>query len=441
MNDEYLSWGRYPRVKQDIQEILWRSDSLPKIKPSGSFLSYGMGRSYGDVCLNDGGIILHTASMARLIAFDEANGVIRCDAGVCLNELLEFLVPHGWFVQVTPGTKFVTVGGMIANDVHGKNHHRVGTFGNHVTCFELLRSDGSRLLCSSDQNTQLFAATIGGLGLTGLITWAEIKLKKIHGPYIDTESVRFDNLAEFFDLSRDSDNAWEYTVAWIDSLAKGKRLGRGLFMRGNHSASPVPGKMPKINQRITIPFDAHSNLLNKYSIKVFNSLYYRKQLSKTVHKSQYFDQYFYPLDGIGQWNRLYGKKGLLQYQCVVPINDGREIISQILKECSRKGQGSFLSVLKIFGNITSPGIMSFPREGVTLALDFPNRGTETFLLLDTLDKIVTSAEGAVYPAKDARMTSASFKTYYPKWNEFEKHIDPHFSSSFWRRVTRMDRKY
>jgi FAD/FMN-containing dehydrogenase len=440
MIEEYLSWGRYPQVKQNSQEIFWRSDSLPKPKKIENFLPYGMGRSYGDVCLNANGTLLSTRSMARFIAFDKENGVICCDAGVCLKDLLQFIVPHGWFVQVTPGTKYVTIGGMIANDIHGKNHHRVGTFGCHVNCFELVRSDGSRLQCSPNQNSELFFATIGGLGLTGLITWAEIKLKKIHGPYIDTESVRFEDLTEFFELSRDSDNAWEYTVAWIDSLATGNRLGRGLFMRGNHSSTPCPEKLPPIKQNMTIPFDAPSNLLNKYSIKLFNYAYYRKQFSKITHKPQYFDKYFYPLDGIGRWNRLYGKKGLLQYQCVVPINTGKEVISEILKECSRIGQGSFLSVLKIFGNIASPGLLSFPREGVTLALDFPNRGTETFLLLDTLDKIVSEVGGAVYPAKDARMTSASFKNYYPAWKEFEKYIDPHFSSSFWRRVTSNSQK-
>ena len=435
MNDKYLSWGRYPRVKQDIHKLYWRSDALPDISTSNSLLPYGMGRSYGDVCLNEGGTILHTTAMDRFIAFDKENGVIRCDAGVCLKDLLEFIVPYGWFVQVTPGTKYVTIGGMIANDVHGKNHHRVGTFGCHVNCFELMRSDGSRLLCSPDQNADLFTATIGGLGLTGLITWAEIKLKKIQGPYIDTETIRFDNLAEFFDLSQDSDNAWEYTVAWIDSLAKGNRLGCGLFMRGNHSAAPAPKRLPNVKQKLTVPINAPSNLLNKFSIKLFNAAYYRKQIAAKVYKSQYYDKYFYPLDGVGQWNRLYGKKGLLQYQCVVPLDNGQDAISTILQECSNRGLGSFLSVLKVFGNMPSPGLLSFPREGVTLALDFPNRNIQTFLLLDTLDKIVTKAGGAVYPAKDARMASASFKAYYPEWKEFAQYIDPHFSSSFWRRVT------
>ena len=434
MNEDYLSWGRYPRVSQQTHDLLWRSEPFPKTHTSNGFLPYGMGRSYGDVCLNDDGVILHTAPMARYISFDEKNGIIRCDAGVCLHDLMQLIVPKGWFVPVTPGTRYVTIGGMVANDVHGKNHHRVGTFGCHVNCFELLRSDGSRLNCSQKENPDLFSATVGGLGLTGLITWVEFKLNKITGPYIDTETIRFSNLTDFFELSKESDTAWEYTVAWIDSLAKGKNLGRGLYMRGNHSIQTGTKKFTELKQKLTVPFDAPSNLLNKYSIKLFNNAYYRKQFSSTVHKPQFYDKFFYPLDGIGQWNRLYGKKGMLQYQCVVPAETGYEAMSEILSQCVNKGQGSFLSVLKVFGNKKSPGLLSFPREGVTLALDFPNRGKETFSLLDTLDKIVTQAGGAVYPAKDARMDSASFKSYYPNWSEFAEYIDPHFSSSFWRRV-------
>jgi FAD/FMN-containing dehydrogenase len=372
--------------------------------------------------------------MARFIAFDDETGLIRCDAGVCLHDLLQFIVPKGWFVPVTPGTRYVTIGGMIANDVHGKNHHRVGTFGCHVNCFELLRSNGERRVCSQDENPQLFAATVGGLGLTGLITWAEIKLSKITGPFIETESIRFDDLSDFFELSKESDKTWEYTVAWIDSLAKGKNLGRGLFMRGNHADKSHSEKFGEINPKFSIPVNAPSNLLNKHSIKLFNTAYYRKQLGRRIQSQQFYDKFFYPLDGIGDWNRLYGKKGLLQYQCVVPMKSGYEAVSKILNLCGTKGQGSFLSVLKVFGKKKSPGLLSFPREGATLALDFPNRGKDTFLLLDSLDKIVIEAGGAVYPAKDARMNSNSFKTYYPNWKEFAEYIDPNFSSSFWRRV-------
>ena len=240
MNNNYLSWGHYPRVSQSVREIHWRTEEIPKLNGKESVLPYGMGRSYGDVCLNEGGTILSTSSMARFIAFDDETGLLRCDAGVCLHDLLQFIVPKGWFVPVTPGTRYVTIGGMIANDVHGKNHHRVGTFGCHINCFELLRSNGKSLVCSQDDNPQLFNATIGGLGLTGLITWAEIKLSKIDGPFIDTESIRFDDLSDFFELSKESDKTWEYTVAWIDSLAKGKSLGRGLFMRGNHADKSHP---------------------------------------------------------------------------------------------------------------------------------------------------------------------------------------------------------
>ena len=434
MKKDYHSWGRYPKVSQKIHEIRWRTESFPNVDSSNGFIPYGMGRSYGDVCLNNGGVILHTESMARYISFDEESGIVRCDAGLSLHNLLQFIVPKGWFVPVTPGTRYVTIGGMIANDVHGKNHHRVGTFGCHVNCFELLRSDGKRLTCNSKENADLFAATVGGLGLTGLITWAELKLSKIVGPYIDTETIRFGNLADFFELSQESDKTWEYTVAWIDSLAKNKNLGRGLFMRGNHSTRVDTKKSRGLKQKLMVPFDAPSNLLNKYSIKLFNNAYYRKQFSRTVHRPQIYDKFFYPLDGIGQWNRLYGKEGMLQYQCVVPAETGYDVMSEILSQCTNKGQGSFLSVLKIFGNKKSPGLLSFPREGVTLALDFPNRGKETFSLLDTLDKIVIQAGGAVYPAKDARMDSASFKAYYPNWSKFAEYIDPQFSSSFWRRV-------
>ena len=228
--------GALPKVSQKIYIVLWRSEPFPDINSSNGFIPYGMGRSYGDVCLNNERCYsAYRVEWHVIFHLMRKTGIYRCDAGVCLHDLLQFIVPKGWFVPVTPGTRYVTIGGMIANDVHGKNHHQVGTFGCHVNCFELLRSDGTRLTCSLEENPELFAATVGGLGLTGLITWVEIKLRKIAGPYIDTETVRFGNLADFFALSKESDKAWEYTVAWIDSLAKGKNLGRGLFMRGNHS--------------------------------------------------------------------------------------------------------------------------------------------------------------------------------------------------------------
>ncbi len=433
MTEKYLSWGRYPRVRQQPLPLVWRDQ--PLARRSGSLLPYGLGRSYGDVCLNAAGHIVPTRALNHFMAFDAEQGLLQAEAGVSLAEVLQLIVPQGWFVPVTPGTRFVTLGGMLANDVHGKNHHRAGTFGRHVRRFELLRSDGQRLLCSREENAELFAATIGGLGLTGLVTWLELALKKIPGPELATETIRFGNLDEFFALSRESDQDWEYTVAWIDSQARGRQLGRGLFMRGNHTESARSQRVPPpAEPKLSVPVDAPAWVLNRYSVKLFNNLYYRKQTARRKRQVEDLLPFFYPLDSIGHWNPMYGKRGFLQYQCVVPSADGQAVTGELLQRCARAGQGSFLSVLKIFGEQASPGMLSFPRPGVTLALDFPLRGARTLKLLDELDAIVGAAGGAVYPAKDARMSGASFRQYFPRWKEFARHVDPDFGSDFWRRV-------
>ena len=431
--NNYLSWGRIPAAQQLILKPSWRDGAIPEHGQS-TLLPYGLGRSYGDSCLNDGETLCVTSNLNHFISFDHTNGLLRCESGVSLADILNLIVPHGWFLPVTPGTKFVTIGGALANDVHGKNHHVTGTFGCHVTQFELLRSDGTRLLCSPSSNQEYFSATIGGLGLTGLITWAEISLKKINSAYIDSETIRFSNIDEFFELSDQSDSDWEYTVSWIDCLAKGDELGRGLFMRGRHVDQPRK-LIPHKSAKLAIPFAMPGFLLNPYSITAFNNIYYRKNSAKVSRKPVHYDPFFYPLDSIIRWNNMYGKRGFYQYQCVVPVDGGIEITRKLLQTISDSKQGSFLSVLKKFGKIESPGMLSFPREGYTLALDFPNKGTDTLTLLDKLDKIVVASGGAVYPAKDARMSPSSFQHYYPQWQEFEKYIDPGFSSSFWRRVT------
>src|SRR5262245_57806098 len=238
MTSDHQSWGRYPAARQEIRYLRWKHEALPPPVCAKSFLPYGNGRSYGDSCLNDGGVLLDTHGLDRFIAFDPETGILRCEAGVLLADILEFSVPRGWFVPVTPGTRFVTVGGAIANDVHGKNHHRAGTFGCHVRCFELLRSDGSRTVCSPRENRELFASTIGGLGLTGVIVWAEIVLIPVSGPLIAYEDIRFDGLDEYFELSSRLEEDYEYTAAWIDCLAAGKTLGRGIYTVGNHAAGP-----------------------------------------------------------------------------------------------------------------------------------------------------------------------------------------------------------
>lgn len=428
------SWGRMIREEHRIYSISYPSDYFPDLEPGMTVLPYGEGRSYGDVCLNEGQGLLETRRLNRFIKFDEAQGLIRCEAGVRLDELLAITLPKGWFIPVSPGTQFVTIGGAIANDIHGKNHHREGTFGRHVTQFEILRSNNQRILCSPTENTELFSATIAGLGLTGLILWAEIKLKKVSGPWIDQETIRFANLDEFFSVSEESEQNFDYTVAWVDTLSTGDRLGRGLFFRGNHSEEKKPEK--KSTAKIPINFDAPENLLNPLTVKAFNQLYYRKHWKSKTQSTIHYKKFFYPLDALSGWNRLYGKRGFYQYQLVVPYQNDRKPIRAILEKVSQSEVASFLAVLKTFGNLPSPGMLSFPRSGVTLALDFPNLGEKTKRLFQSLDSIVRECGGALYPAKDAHMAGRDFQNFFPRWKEFAKYQDPRFSSSFWRRVSK-----
>jgi FAD/FMN-containing dehydrogenase len=404
----------------------WWAERSAALSAAHSLLAYGNGRSYGDVCLNSGGTLLRTRGLDRFIAVDFETGVLRCEAGMLLAEILNVCVPRGWFLPVTPGTRFVTVGGALANDVHGKNHHGAGTFGRHVRCFELLRSDGSRRRCSPTENADWFAATIGGLGLTGLITWVEIKLKRIVGPAVAVSNTRFTGLDEFFARNAAAETQHEYTVAWIDCLAK---TPRGILMSGDHVAMDValaPTK-PSLRVPVTLPFSP----INRLSLRAFNFAYYHRPLptKAVVH----YAPYFYPLDGILQWNRLYGRAGFYQYQCVLPTA-ARVALDDILRSIADSGQGSFLAVLKTFGELVSPGLLSFPLPGMSLALDFSNRGSATLALFERLDAIVEAAGGRVYAAKDARMAGAFFRRSYARFDEFSNFIDPGFSSNFWRRV-------
>jgi FAD/FMN-containing dehydrogenase len=429
------SWGRYPVTEHDSYPLNWRSNSSPFDQcEHGSLLPFGNGRSYGDVCLNDRGTLVQCRGLDRFIAFDHTSGILRCEAGVLLSELLDLVVPLNWFPPVTPGTRFVTIGGAIANDVHGKNHHRTGTFGRHVLSFELLRSDGSRTICSPTENVDLFRATIGGIGLTGIILWADIQLMPIPSAHIDQEVIRYHSVDEFFDLAAESDTEFEYTVSWVDCVATGSKLGRGLFTRGNHSALPGKAATPRLTRRFAMPIEPPFSLVNTLSLKAFNSLYFHRQISAHARSVVHYEPFFYPLDGVANWNRIYGKNGFLQYQCVIPIDSAVDAISEILARVSRSGSGSFLAVLKMFGDKLSPGLMSFPTPGATLALDFPNLGDRTFRLLDTLDEVTRQSQGRTYPAKDARVRGVDFRDSYPQWQYFSKFIDPRMSSSFWRRV-------
>lgn len=430
MSNPYISWGRYPYQEQQGIDFHWRPSALPN---DGLYLPQGNARSYGDSCMLQGGQVLSTRFMRRFMDFDAESGIVRCEAGVTLGEILQVAEPRGWFLPVTPGTKFATVGGSIANDVHGKNHHVAGTFGNHVIRFELLRSDGSTRLCSTSENPDWFQATIGGLGLTGFITWAEIQLKKVANPAVNVENIKYGNLGEFFQLSTDSEADYEYTVAWVDCLASGSMLGRGHFSRANHARvmQPRPAA-PRL--KLSMPIDPPVSLINSLSLKAFNALYYHRQIEKRVDQTVHYDPFFYPLDHVHHWNRLYGPKGFLQYQCVVPMENSEPAIKELLERIGRANYGSFLAVLKVFGDVEAPGLLCFPRPGTTLALDFPYQGHRTMALFDQLDEVVVQAGGALYPAKDAHMKAEHFKLFYPAAENLKMFKDPQITSSFWQRV-------
>lgn len=399
-------------------------------------LAFGNGRSYGDVGQNDGGLLLRARGLDRYIAFDPATGVLEVEAGVLLGEIIDLTLPQGWFPTVLPGTRFVTVGGAIANDVHGKNHHRAGSFGHHLLGFELLRSDGSVRWCTPDQHADWYAATVGGLGLTGLIRRARLQLRRVAGPWLAGDSQRFGSLGEFFALSAASEGDWEYTVAWLDCSARGTALGRGIFIRGNHApAHAALGARPPKPSARRMPVTPPLSAVNALSLKAFNTLYFHRPAACRREALWHWRPFFHPLDGIQDWNRMYGPRGFYQYQCVLPMADAKAVLTEMLGRIGASGLGSFLVVLKTFGGMASRGLMSFPRPGVTLAIDFPNRGAATLALLDALDALTRVAGGAVYPAKDARMSAASFQQFFPQWQAFAGYRDPQFSSSFWRRVT------
>ncbi len=435
----FESWGRYPKLDASVVPLNWTSDFPLRPPPATRMLPVGAGRSYGDVCLLGHGTLLRTrgpglsGGMDRLLDFDPATGILCCEAGATLGEILDFAVPRGFFLPVSPGTKYVTVGGAIANDIHGKNHHVAGTFGRHVPRFELLRSDGTQLICSPAQNANWYAATIGGMGLTGLIAWAEVKLRPIVSRRIRYTGIKFSGVEEFIALSEAHAKS-EYTVSWIDCLATGHNFARGIFMAGEHDTVAAPLKRSK-PARLSLPFNFPEFVLNRWSVGVFNALYYNKQHTKTKNAIVDYEPFFYPLDKLQHWNRMYGRDGFLQFQCVLPWEAGQPGLLEILKTISSSRLASFLAVLKVFGDAPSPGMMSFPKPGITLALDFPIRREIAFDLLERLAAITLEHKGRMYPAKDATMTAGQFQAFYPQWKKFAAYIDPAFDSAFWQRVT------
>ncbi len=436
MSAALTSWGRYPRFPQHGRRIHWQQDvpgALSNLSRPVPALAYGCGRSYGDSCLAASDNVLVMSDMDRLLAANWQTGSIVAEAGLTLAELNRIALPLGWFPPVTPGTKYVTLGGAVANDVHGKNHHVAGTFGRHIRNLTLYRSDEGVITVGPTQRPELFAATIGGLGLTGVILTVELQLQPMASARIDERRIRFGGLDEFFELAEANDKNYEYTVAWIDCLAAGRSTGRGHYIVGN----PSPGGELRWEQptRLTMPIDLPAPVFSRFGLHMLNSALYRSQLRKEVRRTVGIDGFFYPLDRILGWNRMYGSAGFQQYQCVVPQAESRRVIRSLLQEIAGSGTGSFLAVLKQCGNLVSPGLLSFPLPGISLALDFPQRHLN-HRLFERMDALVHDSGGRLYPAKDAHMSAADFQRAYPAWQRLEALRDPQLMSRFWQRVTR-----
>lgn len=405
------SWGNYPKIEN--RAFSFDNEVALKHVVSGhdELICYGNGRSYGDSALSKN--IVQVRPYSYFLNFDETSGLLHIQAGVLLSEILDVFVPQGWFLKITPGTKLITVGGAIASDVHGKNHHVEGCFSECVEMFRLMLPDGSIAECSRKENTELFRATCGGMGLTGVILDAKISLKKIRSQYILQKTIKTRNLKETF-AAFEENKAIPYSVAWIDCLAKGDKAGKCLLMTGDFSDDGDLNYSPE--KKINIPFYFPNFVLNSASVRAFNFLYYKKVRKKISEQKVGIDTFFYPLDAISNWNRMYGKGGFTQYQFILPKESSLKGMRTVLQKIAASGRGSFLAVLKLYGP-ANDNWLSFPLEGYSLALDFKiEKGL--FAFLDTLDEIVVKHGGRVYLAKDVRVSRNVVEQGYLKIDKF-----------------------
>ncbi len=412
-------WGRFPRLAARVERARFQSDLVRRSQEATPLLALGSGRSYGDACIFEN--LVSTLPLDHLLEFDETTGLIRVEAGATLEKILCFGVPRGWFLPVTPGTKFPTLGGCIAADVHGKNHHVDGSIARFVQELEMVLADGRVLRCSAEENSDLFEATVGGMGLTGFIYAATLQLRKISSAYISMRSIKTKCFAETCDVLKETAAEYAYSVAWVDCLAAGKRLGRGIVHLGNHATprTELQGEELALHrpQRLAVPFSLPQFVLNGRNVRIFNRLYYLKHGSHRDQQFIHYDPFFYPLDSLGHWNRLYGRDGFVQYQFVVPEEGGRLVMEKIMAKIASQGNASFLAVLKTFG--PGRGLLSFPIEGYTLALDFPLRSGVTVPFLHRLDAEISAAGGRVYLAKDAVLQRHDFEAMYPQVDTFK----------------------
>ena len=419
-------WGLYPQIDAEISAANFTSD-LMQHSPSDTFIPQGNRRSYGDACLANH--VISTLPLNHFLEFDQNRGLIKCEAGITINDILLFIIPHGFFLPVTPGTKNPTIGGCLAADIHGKNHHKEGSIANFTKEFELVLTDGTKVRCSRTEETELFWATLGGMGLTGTIYSATLSLKKITSSYIKTRILKIKNLDSLCDYFTMAQYEQTYSVAWIDTLSN--ELGKSLLMLGEHVDHTKIKNSTKLTlhsqKEWNIPFFFPTFALNYLSMKIFNTIFYNKQVRSDRSTIIHYDPYFYPLDSIGSWNRVYGRKGFLQYQFVVPFDGGQDIMRSFLKKTSERGMLSFLSILKTLGN-ESGGLLSFPKPGYTLALDIPLKNKNIIGFLSGLTKEITRGGGRIYLAKDAIISKDDFNYMYPKFKDFKrikKACDPH----------------
>ena len=413
------NWGNYPVIESDEESFVFDEQLDGLVSKEQPFIARGNGRCYGDASLAQRTI--STLKFNKILSFDAAAGIFECQSGITLDQILTVIVPQGWFLPVTPGTKFITIGGALASDVHGKNHHVDGSISNHVLDFDLVLASGDVITCSPSVNPDLFEATCGGMGLTGVISRVKFSLKKIETSFIKQKQIKAANLQELIELF-DTYKDYTYSVAWIDCLKKGEHFGRSILMLGEHATvseldenlKSNPLKLPG-NKQVTFPINMPSWVLNQFTVKAFNFLYYGKNFKKEINNVVSYEPFFYPLDKVLHWNRLYGKKGFVQYQFVLPL-DAKQGLVEILTRISDEGLGSFLAVLKVFGKQES--MISFPKEGYTLALDFPVRGN-LLSFLDELDQLVLKYNGRLYMSKDARMKPEMLLAGYPELEKFK----------------------
>jgi decaprenylphospho-beta-D-ribofuranose 2-oxidase len=418
-------WGRTMPSVATLRTVSSEEEIAAAIAASHAIIARGLGRSYGDPAQVSGGTVLRS-QMSDVGPIDE-EGVLQVGAGASLDQLLAECIPQGWFLPVTPGTRQVTIGGAIAADVHGKNHHVDGSFARHVLAMRIVTPTGVATI-SPDEDGELFWATMGGLGLTGVVASITLKLLKIDTDQVVVDTQRFANLDEVMSEMTEGDADYRYSVAWVDCMTRGANLGRAVLTRGEHArASDVDSVSLRAPTaaRLKVPFDAPSGLLNPWTIRAFNEAWFRSSPRHQVAKLESFSSFFHPLDGVGDWNRLYGRRGFVQYQFCVPEGSG-DTVRRAIEHLASSGLASFLAVLKRFGP-SSPGPLSFPMPGWTLALDLPVGPATLPQVLDDLDELVLSADGRIYLAKDARLSPEKIRAMYPRLDEFREvknRVDP-----------------